>query len=195
MTSAATALRVGIAATGVALIPLVAPVPSHADQPSPLFALVDAAAQRLQTADPVAASKWTTGGSIEDPAREQRVIDAVTAAATESAVDPRYVETAFRNQIAATVAVEYGLFSDWKLDPASAPSAAPSLADSRSTIDTLNRTMVSEIAGQWDSLHSPGCVDALAAARDAVVAARGLDDLHQRGLAFATGSYCQSTVS
>lgn len=183
--------RVASAAVGVALVLGATPIPSTADVPSPLFALVDAAAQRLQTADPVAASKWTTGGPIEDHAREQQVIDAVTAQASQHGVDDGYVQRVFRDQISATVGVEYGRFSEWKLDPASAPTAAPNLSESRTTIDGLNRTMVDEIAAQWDSLHSPSCVADLEAARNAVVGARGLDALYQRGLMFATGSYCQ----
>ena len=189
--SAASAVRFGIVAIGTALAMMATPVPSHADVPSPLFALVDAAAQRLQTADAVAASKWIIAGPIEDHAREQQVIDAVTTSAKEKGAEPGFVQTAFRNQIAATVAVEYGLFSEWKLDPPSAPQTAPDLSESRSAIDALNRTMVTEIAGQWDSLHSPGCLADLDAAKDAVVAARALDDLYQRGLTFATRSYCQ----
>jgi chorismate mutase len=189
MTSLAS--RVASTAVGVALVLTATPIPAAADVPSPLFALVDAAAQRLQTADPVAASKWITGGSISDPARERQVIDAVTAAATTQKVDPCYVERVFHDQISATVGVEYGRFSEWKLDPASAPTAAPNLSESRTTIDGLNRTMVDEIAAQWDSLHSPGCVGDLEAARNAVVDARGLDPLYQRGLMFATGSYCE----
>lgn len=191
MTTAASAVRVGIVAIGAALTLMAGPIQSHADAPSPLFALVDAAAQRLQTADAVAASKWTTGGSIEDHAREQQVIDAVTAAAKDRSVDTGFVENAFRDQIAATVAVEYGLFSEWKLDPASAPPTAPNLSDSRTVINALNTTMVAEIAGQWDSLRSPECLGDLATARDAVAAARNLDDLYRRGLEFATRSYCQ----
>jgi chorismate mutase len=191
MTTAASAMRAGIVAVGAALTMMAAPIPSRADVPSPLLALVDAAAQRLQTADAVAASKWTTGGSIEDPVRERQVIDAVTAAAGAHGVDPAYVETAFRDQIAATVAVEYARFADWKLDPDGAPTAAPNLADSRTAIDALNKTMVAEIAGQWDSLHSPSCPDDLEAARSAVAVARGLDDLYRRALAFATRSYCR----
>jgi len=185
------ASRVASTAVGVALVLTATPIPATADAPSPLFALIDAAAQRLQTADPVAASKWTTGGSIEDHAREQQVIDAVTARASQHGVDDGYVQRVFRDQISATVGVEYGRFSEWKLDPASAPTAAPNLSESRTTIDGLNRTMVDEIAAQWDSLHSPGCVTDLEAARSAVVGTRNLDPLYQRGLMFATGSYCQ----
>jgi chorismate mutase len=186
-----TAPRVASIALGVALAMTCTPIPSRADVPSPLYALVDAAAQRLQTGDAVAASKWTTGGPIEDHAREQQVIGAVTTAARDRGVDTGYVGRVFRDQIDATVAVEYGRFSEWKLDPASAPVTAPNLSDSRTAIDVFNRTMVAEIAAQWDSLHSPGCLGDLEAARNAVVVDRGFDDLYQRGLAFATGSYCR----
>lgn len=115
----------------------------------------------------------------------------MTAKASQHGVDDGYVQRVFRDQISATVGVEYGRFSEWKLDPASAPTTAPNLSESRTTIDGLNRTMVDEIAAQWNSLHSPSCVTDLEAARNAVVDARGLDALYQRGLMFATGSYCQ----
>jgi chorismate mutase len=189
MTVTVSALRIGLAAAGAALAMWATPAPAQAE-PSSLSALVDAAAQRLQTADAVAASKWITHGPIEDPAREQRVIDAVTAAAGDVGVDPAYVARAFRDQIDATVAVQYDRFGQWKLDPGGAPTAAPDLSDSRTAIDALNRTMVSEIAAQWDSLHSPLCATDLEAARNDVAAARDLDDEYRRALAFATRSYC-----
>jgi len=164
---------------------------AHADVPSPLFALVDAAAQRLQTADAVAASKWITKGSIEDPARERQVIEAVTSAAKTDGVDPGYVGEIFRDQIDATVGVEYARFSEWKLDPTRAPATAPNLSDSRSAIDALNRTIVTEVAAQWNSLHSATCAGDLHAAEDAVVGARQLDALYRDALSSATRSYCR----
>lgn len=162
-----------------------------ADVPSPLQPLVDAAAQRLQTADPVAAVKLRTGGQIEDPQREQQVIDAVTADASARQIDPAYVRDVFRNQIDATVAIEHSLIGQWKLDPAAAPATAPDLAASRTTIDRLNHTMVDEIAGQWPTLHGPSCAADLTSAVEAVAAARGLDALYRRALDYATQSYCR----
>ncbi|TPG34894.1 chorismate mutase [Mycolicibacterium hodleri] len=190
MTVTALARHVGSVVVGAALALMATSVHADADEPAPLFALVDAAAQRLLTADAVAASKWATGAAIEDPARERQVIEAVTAAAGEKGVDSGYVARAFRNQIDATVAVQYDLFSGWKLDPVAAPTTAPDLSDSRAAIDTLNRAMVSEIAGQWDALHSPLCLRDLDAARSAVVDERSLDDIYRRALTFATRSYC-----
>ena len=174
-----------------ALLPAGAPPVASADAASPLTALVDAAAQRLLTADAVAASKWITGGSIEDPARERQVIDAVTSAARARGVDPDYVGEIFRDQIDATVGVEYARFSAWKLDPALAPATAPNLSDSRGVIDALNRTMVEEVAAQRDSLHSAECPSDLQAAEAEVIGARHLDGLYQQAVSSATRSYCR----
>jgi chorismate mutase len=162
-----------------------------ATAPSPLSALVDAATVRLQTADPVAASKWLAKGSIEDPARADQVLAAVTADAVSAGIDTDYVRQVFTDQIAATEAVEYGRFSEWKLDPSAAPTAAPGLSASRAAIDALNQTMVAEITSHWQELRSPECVvdrdDAVAAA----AGAHQLDALYRQALDFATRSYCR----
>lgn len=164
--------------------------PAAATTPNPLTALVDAAAARLLTADPVAAFKWRSGGSIDDPARVDQVLAAVTDDAVAQGVDPDFVDRIFSDQIDATEAIEYTRFAQWKFDPSQAPATAPDLAASRSQIDDLNRTMVDEIAGQWTVLHSPGC----AADRDDAVrrveAARHLDRLYRQALGAATRSYC-----
>jgi chorismate mutase len=179
------------AASALALAVLPGAPLARAQDPSPLLPLVDAAARRLQTADPVAANKFRTGGRIEDPQREQQVIDVTTAEAGSLHIDPDYVRAVFRDQVDATVAVEHGLFSQWKLDPATAPVSAPDLVASRATIDALNHTMVNEIAGQWPTLHSPSCPADLMSALDAVAAAHNLDPLYRRALDYATRSYCR----
>ncbi|WP_166903841.1 chorismate mutase [Mycobacterium sp. DL440] len=185
-------MMVRLAAVGLLALAALTGAPSaRAQEPSPLRPLVDAAAQRLQTADPVAANKFRAGGPIEDQQREQQVIDATIAEAGSRHIDPAYVGEVFRDQIDATVAVEYGLFSQWKLDPATAPADAPDLAASRTTIDALNHTMVNEIADQWPVLHSAACRADLVSAADAVASARNLDPLYRRALDHATRSYCR----
>ena len=156
----------------------------------PLYGLVDAATQRLQTADPVAASKWLSGGPITDPARVQQVLAAVSADAESVSVPVDYVDAVFTDQINATEAIQYSRFSWWKLDPAAAPAAAPDLSSSRALIDGLNHRMVGEIAGQWTVLHAPDCPVRLSAAKSAVAADRGLDPLYVQALDAATRSYC-----
>jgi chorismate mutase len=173
------------------LIGVLSPVSvAHADDPSPLYELVDSAAGRLLTADDVAAFKWTDGGPITDPPRVQVVLDNVSADAAAHQVDTDYVKRVFQDQIGATEGVEYTRFGQWKFDPASAPTTAPDLSASRATIDGFNKAMVNEIAVHWDSLHGPDCWVDLAQAQAAVVGARQLDGLYQQALSFATHSYC-----
>jgi chorismate mutase len=164
-------------------------VPARADA-NPLFDLVDAATQRLQTAEPVAATKWLTGGSIEDPARVEQVLTAVSSDASGRALDADYVRRIFTDQIHATEGIEYTRFGQWKLDPGSAPMVAPDLAASRATIDRLNTEMVEQVALRSSVLDSAGCADMLDDATAAVTEARGLDSLYQQAVSFATHSYC-----
>jgi chorismate mutase len=164
--------------------------PARADDANPLFELVDAAAQRLQTAEPVAASKWLTGGSIEDPQRVEQVLAAVSADATSRGVDGGYVRRIFTDQIDATEAIEYTRFAQWKLDPRAAPGVAPDLAASRATIDGLNTQMVEQVALQSSVLRSSDCTGTLDDAKAAVTSARTLDSFYQQALSFSTRSYC-----
>lgn len=157
---------------------------------SPLYRLVDTAAQRLATADPVAASKWLTGGSITDTQRANQVLDSVAADASAHGIDANYVRRVFTDQIGATEGIEYSRFAQWKFDPVSAPTTAPDLSASRTEIDGYNKTMVNEIAQQWNSLHAPTCRVELQQATDAVAAGRHLDPLYRQALESATRSYC-----
>ncbi|MGY4709368.1 chorismate mutase [Mycolicibacterium sp. CBM1] len=184
-----TALAFGAATTlGVLAIALAGP--AAAEPADPLHDLVDAAAQRLQTADPVAANKWLTGGPITDPARVQQVLATVAKDAESNGVSGDYVTDVFTDQIDATEGIQYSRFAGWKFDPATAPTSAPELASSRSVIDGLNHTMVTQIALQWPVLHSPGCLDALGTAKTGVATARQFDDLYRAALDVATRSYC-----
>jgi chorismate mutase len=157
----------------------------------PLYELVDAATQRLLTADPVAASKWLSGGPITDPARRQQVLTAVAGDAESSGLPAEYVTTVFRDQIDATEAIQYGRFSWWKLNPPAAPTSAPDLSTSRSVIDELNQRMVDEIGEQWAALHSPDCPVRLSIAKSSVAQHRELDPLYRQALDAATRSYCR----
>lgn len=185
-------MRRTLAIWGAGAAVVVAPiVPAGADPANePLYGLIDAATQRLQTADPVAASKWLSGGPITDPARVQQVLAAVSADAESVSVPVDYVARVFTDQINATEAIQYNRFSWWKLDPAAAPASAPDLSSSRTLIDGLNHRMVGEIGGQWTLLHSPDCPGQLDAAKAAVAADRRLDPLYVEALDAATRSYC-----
>ena len=170
-----------VAALVVALA--AAAMPARADSTSPLTELVDAAAQRLQIAEPVAAFKWECRRlASEDPGRVQQELAELRADAGGKRIDPDYVVRVFGDQINATEAIEYSRFADWKLQPATRRPRRPDLSASRSTIDALNQTMLSQIALNWDLLHSPSCAAQLDAARSDVIRARQLDNLYQQAL-------------
>jgi len=173
----------------VAMLVMSAPQ-ARADDGNPLTNLVDAAAQRLEVAEPVAAFKWNTHGAIEDPERVRQQLAALGGDATARHIDATYVTRVFGDQIRATEAIEYRRFADWKFDPDGVP-VAPDLSASRSAIDALNQTMLTQIVVDWDLLHSPACVAQLDAARNDVIRARQLDGLYQQALSLATQSYCQ----
>lgn len=166
---------------------------AHAEPASPLYRLVDTAAQRLATSDPVAAFKWINGGPVTDSQRAGQVLDAVGADATAHGIDPQYVRAIFTDQIDATEGIQYTRFGQWKFDPTTAPTTAPDLTESRSQIDGFNKAMVEEIALQWNSLHGQGCTAQLTAAPDTVAADRRLDSLYRQALSSATRSYCETT--
>jgi chorismate mutase len=166
------------------------PARAGADDPNPVLDLVDAAAQRLQTADPVAAYKWVSRSAIDDPPRVEQVLATVTADANARHLDAGYVTRIFDDQIDATDGIEYTRFAQWKFDPGNAPTAAPGLSASRSAIDSLNHRMVDQIAAGWETLHSPTCGAAVADATAAVTNSRQLDPLYRQALSFATRSYC-----
>jgi chorismate mutase len=178
-----------VLAASVLLATLVAN-PVRADGGAPLTELIDAAAQRLQVAEPVAAFKWQSKGAIDDPGRVRQELAKMRADATARHIDPDYVAHVFGDQIDATEAIEYSRFADWKLNPAGAPATAPDLSASRSAIDAYNQAMLTQIAANWDLLHSPACGAQLDEARGDVIRARQFDALYQRALSSATQSYC-----
>jgi len=177
--------------TSVLALAALLPAPASADATgAPLFDLVDTAAQRLQTADPIAASKWLSGGPITDPARAQQVLNAVAVDAESAGVPSDFVISVFIDQINATEAIEYSRFSWWKFNPADAPVSAPDLSASRALIDGLNSAMVGQIAAQWPVFRAPDCSERLGAAKAAVADRRQLDLLYRQALDTATRSYC-----
>ncbi|TDK95203.1 chorismate mutase [Mycobacterium paragordonae] len=167
----------------------------RAEGAGPLTALVDALAERLTIAEPVAAYKWGAHGDIEDPVRIQQELATLREDAASAHVDPDYVARVFSDQIDATEAIEYRRFADWKLEPAAVPPPPADLAGSRAVIDALNTKILSHISLNWSLLHSPACAGLLHDARAEVTRQRNLDDLYRRALTAATASYCPTQPS
>lgn len=152
--------------------------------------VVGVVADRLATADAVAASKYVSKGAVEDPARERVVLDAATAAGTARRLDPAQVSAVMGDQIAASKVVQYGLLEDWTDQPVRAPAAPPDLAGVRATLDAVTPRLVDALATAQPARTDPTCRGAVTSAAVRVAAARHLDTLHRRGLERAVRSLC-----
>ncbi|ATL32694.1 chorismate mutase [Streptomyces formicae] len=157
-----------------------------------LHALADLSAQRLATADLVAAAKYGTDSPIDDPAREKQVLDAVAAQAREIGADPEATVRIFRDQIEANKVVQRGLFRRWDADPSQAPTERPDLAEVRKEINRINGELVRGIAASPDARTAPYCGGVLTAAAVHVRHENRLDALHAAALGRALGSVCAS---
>ena len=175
----------------VALVVLLAAPQARADSTSPLTELVDAAA--------AAVADGRTGGGLQMAdarrhrgprprrartrriARRRHRASASTRIMSPGSSGTRSTPPRPSNTAASRIGSS--------TRPTRRPRA-PDLSASRSTIDGLNQTMLTQIALNWDLLHSPACAGALDAASSDVVGARRLDNLYQQALSSATRSYC-----
>lgn len=163
------------------------PAPDAAGPWDPVVAVV---ADRLATADAVAASKYASKAAVEDPGRERTVLDAASAAGAARRLEPAEVTAVVGDQIAASKVVQYGLLEDWTDRPASAPTGQPDLAGVRATLDAVTPRLVDTLAGAQSARTDPACRGAVTSAAVRVAAARNLDSLHRRGLDRALRSLC-----
>lgn len=185
-------MRVFLVGLIAATIMLVAPPLSGAapSTQTELTGLTEAIAGRLALADTVAATKWASGAAIDDPAREQVVLDTVSQLALDRDLDPAYVRSVFRDQIEASKTVQRGLFARWQLPGQTAPPATPDLGPVRTAINEFNVAIVDELAAAGELVTSLRCPPALIAASAAAAAGFDFDALHINALIQAGSSVC-----
>ncbi|CAM06228.1 chorismate mutase [Saccharopolyspora erythraea NRRL 2338] len=157
-----------------------------------LVPLVETAAQRVATADQVAAAKWGTDQPIDDPAREQQVLDAMSAKATGMGIDPEVVERIFRDQIEANKLVQHGLHAYWAANPAARPTERPDLGEIRPVIDRLNNELLEHIRDSAPLREHPSCGPRLTGAYLTVGHEMRLDALHGTAVGRALPSVCEA---
>ena len=164
-------------------------VPARAD--AGLAPLVDVAARRLDVADLVAAAKWGTGKPIEDPAREQRILDSVAERSAAMGIDPETAQRIFRDQIEAGKLVQRGLFARWAIRPGDVPAHRPDLEkEVRPLLDRITGELLADLRETQDARRAPSCRTELVKAVGRVEAARRPDALHRAGLLRAIPSIC-----
>lgn len=164
-----------------------APPAGHGD----LSRVTELAADRLELADTVAAAKWGTGKPIEDPAREQAVLDEVAERSAAAGVDGEEATAVFRDQIEASKLVQRGLHARWEQHPSERPATRPDLDEIRPVLDGITTRLLAALGDTDDARNDvPTCVPKLTL--HAVQAAQEghFDGLHSAGLARAVPSVC-----
>jgi chorismate mutase len=162
-----------------------------APAPSPLLPVASLAADRLATADLVAAAKWGTDSPIDDPAREQQVLDTVAAQARQIGADPDEIRRIFRDQIEANKVVQRGLFAKWTAHPDQAPTSKPDLNVVRQTINRINTSLVQSLADTTPDRTAPTCRPELTVAAVEVTYEKHTNFLHTKALIRSLASICR----
>jgi chorismate mutase-like protein len=155
--------------------------------------LTDLVVERLLVGDDVAASKFGTTSPIEDPVREEQVLEQVRKQAVGAGVDPEAAAVFFRDQITASKVVQRGLFARWTAHPEEAPTTRPDLARIRVRLDRLTTALLGQLKATEGvrAQHVP-CTVQLALATTSAVVLQDLDGLHRQALGFAARSTCAS---
>ncbi|WSQ09328.1 chorismate mutase [Streptomyces sp. NBC_01231] len=182
-----------VALTGAAPAAAVpAPAPARAAVGAPgLAPLTEFFAERLLLADKVAAAKYGTDKPIDDPVREQQILDDVAARAVGLGLDPDAVSAVFRDQIEANKLVQRGLYARWDARPEERPTERPDLTkEVRPALDRITTALLTALKDTEALRAGPSCAPRLsvAAARSAV--GHELDLLHLKGLGRALPSVC-----
>lgn len=103
----------------------------------------------------VAKAKWNSGGAINDPPREQLILDAVTAQA--SGLDAAFVRRFFQAQFDAGKALQLGLHAQWRRQGTGKFNDAPDLGrDVRPLLDELTPQLIASLRRMQPLLAEPG---------------------------------------
>lgn len=192
-------LSVGVVAAAVCAGPAAAaPAPAApgagarhgGDALARLRPLADLSERRLVTAELVAAAKWGTGAPVDDPVREDQVLDTAARQARAAGADPGATVRIFRDQIEANKLVQRALHRSWDANPVGAPTARPDLAEVREEINRVNVGLVRAIAGSAAARAAPSCGGTLRAAQASVRREPHVDRLRTAALTHALRSVC-----
>ena len=127
--------------------------------------LVESSARRLAIGDQVALSKWDSGTSVEDPARESVVISNAVTEGQRSNLAADDVTRFFKAQIEANKLVQYELLARWRRAGYAPPHTPIDLKGTiRPELDRLQTEMIAELAAADAVFDSKECAKDVARA-------------------------------
>ncbi|MFF0344658.1 gamma subclass chorismate mutase AroQ [Kribbella sp. NPDC004875] len=147
--------------------------------------------QRILIGDDVAASKYFSGKPVDDPVREQQILDSVRQSAVQLGIDPESTAQFFQAQIDASKVVQRGLLAYWAAHPDKAPATGPDLNVIREKLDALTTQLLAELV-RVDHLRrtGPRCAIALFVSTTSAEIRHHLDQLHRQAVRTASATVC-----
>ncbi|MES2038391.1 MAG: gamma subclass chorismate mutase AroQ [Pseudomonadota bacterium] len=129
--------------------------------------------QRLNLAQDVAMYKWNAKAAIDDPVREQQILDALTQQALQYGLAPKQVQDFFSTQIVAGKMIQTALFAGWMSKAQPPFDNPPDLKTAiRPALDKLTPELLTALAEAQPALQAKGSPQAVKlAAADADVRA------------------------
>ncbi|WP_306370856.1 gamma subclass chorismate mutase AroQ [Nocardiopsis sp. CC223A] len=156
-----------------------------------LAPVVELSADRLATAELVAAAKWHSGEPVEAPEREATVLAEAERSARALGGDPETALAVMHDQIEANKVIQRRRHADWYAHPDRSPlPPPPDLADARADLDRITPALVGALTDAGTGLAAPGCEAELARTARRVAAERGLDRPGRTALAVSLSSVC-----
>lgn len=140
----------------------------------------------------MAAAKFGTDRPIDDPVREQQVLDQVTTLSTGMGIDPAAGTRFFRDQIDAGKVVQHGLYALWGTRPKLRPADRPDLTtEVRPQLDKITKEILEQLKATADIRGANHACDVqLSGAAVSAAQHRHLDRLHRDALNVALRSVC-----
>lgn len=112
-----------------------------------LLRLLSLMQQRLDLAQDVAMYKWNTRAAIDDPVREQQILDALAKQAPPYDLEPKLAQDFFAAQIIAGKMIQTALFKEWTSKSRAPFSDPPDLKTQiRPALDGLTIELLTALA-------------------------------------------------
>jgi chorismate mutase len=159
--------------------------------PEAFVPVVRSMSDRLNTAEQVALSKWDSGKSVQDVARESQVIARAASMAPSLGLTAEDATALFTDQIEANKEVQYALLNTWLRSDRAPSTARKSLSgDIRPILDDLQASIMTNLHSVAALRTEASCQKQLAIAVGTVANQRSLDMLHLVALDRAVAHVC-----
>jgi chorismate mutase len=162
-----------------------------------LDTLVELVVQRLTMAQDVAAAKYRSGAPVDDPVREQLILQSTACALNATRLDHQMGVQFFLDQVEANKVIQRGLLHHWHRHPEEVPVTIPNLAtEVRPSLDRITTQMMQQFKCMdgMPRFKLGDITDLIDRRFSATFPERQLPGLHRHAAIFAMRSLCASST-